>query len=296
MRMAKPHLLTEDRPEFERLLDEVLRTADEQPGLTTLGEHLTAEQLRTMALNDRPAIAARAATEYRRYVRARRAWRTPVRSAGAAARAAATARGRRPSDLPTKPDEVAEAAAGAGLVAVLIVLAPVLAGAAAVVFLIAGYLLRALDSGSASGGSMVTIGWVLALCTAVGILLAAATLLSTAVRNGSTTSLDDEAGWPAELVRARDAWRAALRDRGLLPFLHTRLAMAARSPVNSPTALPEADRLDSDGPEPSWSGLGYSAPGFSSPDSDPESDWQPDYSSPDYGSPDYGGTRQRRGD
>ncbi|GAA3094311.1 hypothetical protein GCM10020254_44320 [Streptomyces goshikiensis] len=47
---SAPHLLSEDRPEFDRLLDEALRTAHDRPELATLGERLNAEQLRTMAM------------------------------------------------------------------------------------------------------------------------------------------------------------------------------------------------------------------------------------------------------
>ncbi len=68
---SAPHLLTEDRPEFDRLLDEALRTADERPELATLGERLNAEQLRTMALSASALLTAAAAAEYDHYVKVR---------------------------------------------------------------------------------------------------------------------------------------------------------------------------------------------------------------------------------
>ncbi|MFD4949525.1 hypothetical protein ACFWNT_45360, partial [Streptomyces sp. NPDC058409] len=68
---SAPHLLTEDRPEYERILDDVLRHAHERPELAGAGERLNAEQLRTMALNATALITAAAAGEYDHYVRVR---------------------------------------------------------------------------------------------------------------------------------------------------------------------------------------------------------------------------------
>ncbi|MEV7526298.1 hypothetical protein [Streptomyces sp. NPDC091371] len=70
MRSA-PHLLSEDRQEYERILDEALRTAPERPELAALGERLTAEQLRTMALSATALLTAAAAAEYDHYVKVR---------------------------------------------------------------------------------------------------------------------------------------------------------------------------------------------------------------------------------
>ncbi|MGW7309095.1 hypothetical protein ACWGI1_26415 [Streptomyces sp. NPDC054835] len=66
-----PYLNDEDRPEYERLLDDVLRRAHERPGLRAGGERLSTEQLRTLALGATHRIAAAAATEYDRYVQVR---------------------------------------------------------------------------------------------------------------------------------------------------------------------------------------------------------------------------------
>lgn len=68
---SAPHLLTEDRPEFDRLLDEALRTAPERPELAALGERLNAEQLRTMAIGASALLTAAAAAEYEHYVKLR---------------------------------------------------------------------------------------------------------------------------------------------------------------------------------------------------------------------------------
>lgn len=79
---SAPHLLNEDRPEFERILDEALRTAPDRPDLAAVGQRLNPEQLRTMALNATALITAAAATEYQNYVKVRadlRASPRPVR-------------------------------------------------------------------------------------------------------------------------------------------------------------------------------------------------------------------------
>ncbi len=76
---SAPCLLTEDRPDFERVLDEALRAAEQRnPGLSTTGQRLSTHQLRTMALSAATAISACAATEYDRYVQARDSLRTPA--------------------------------------------------------------------------------------------------------------------------------------------------------------------------------------------------------------------------
>lgn len=164
------HLLTEDRPEFERLLDDALRTAPDRPGLADLGQRLNSEQLRTMVLDANSLVTAAAAAEYEHFVKVRAELRAP---------AAASVRA---SVLSPAADG---ATAGAGLAAVLAVLAPVLAGTAAVIFLLAGYVLKALDPAPAFGSTLVTAGWFFAALTAAAILAAAVGLLLTALRNGS---------------------------------------------------------------------------------------------------------------
>lgn len=58
---SAPHLLSEDRADFERILDDVLRNAHDRPDLTSVGERLNTEQLRTMALNATAPITTAAA-------------------------------------------------------------------------------------------------------------------------------------------------------------------------------------------------------------------------------------------
>lgn len=122
---SAPHLLAEDRPEYERILADALRHAHERPDLDGVGDRLNAEQLRTMALNATPLITAAAATEYDHYVKVRGELRGPGEPDAAT------------SVLGSTTDEADPA--GAGTLAVIAVLAPVLAGTAALIFLVVGY-------------------------------------------------------------------------------------------------------------------------------------------------------------
>ncbi|MGW7612187.1 hypothetical protein ACWGKW_34025 [Streptomyces sp. NPDC054766] len=72
------HLLSEDRQEYERILDEALRSASHRPELAAVGQRLNLEQLRTMALNATALITAAAADEYAHYVQVREELRRPV--------------------------------------------------------------------------------------------------------------------------------------------------------------------------------------------------------------------------
>ncbi|GAA3011933.1 hypothetical protein [Streptomyces fulvorobeus] len=254
-----PHLLAEDRPEYERILDDALRHARDHPALDGVGDRLNAEQLRTMALYATALISAAAGTEYEQYVKAREEQRGP---AGDPA-----------------PDERRGTGAGAG--AVVTVLAPVLAGSAAVIFLLVGYLIQALGPDLPIAATMVTAGWFFAALAAAATLVAAVGLLLAALRNGSTSLPADgpDEELPEEVARAREAWRHALLERGILPFLRDALAdpaagPASRTPHGSPNRMPK---------------IGYSRPEFSGPSEGPSAGPRPTFTSPDFSSPDFGG-------
>ncbi|GAA2355628.1 hypothetical protein [Streptomyces cuspidosporus] len=336
---SAPHLLIEDRPEFERVLDEALRTADRRADLSGVGQRLTTEQLRTMAMNAAAAIAARAADEYQHYVDAREKLRqsappdwpgaadtaggprspdgarspgatlSPVGEGGHGGPAAgAPEKGGAAGDAAGRPGEAAagggfaaavgDAASGAGLVAVLSVLAPVLAGTAAIIFLLAGYLLRLLHPTPSIAQPMITAGWLFAALTAAGLLIATIGLLLTALRNSSGAVGGGARSRQREDVeRAREAWRLALLERGVVPFLrdaladpaaadgsHTSPAPPPASTPTRPTATHTPTRSEAIGRTPH---LGYSRPGFSTQGD--ASKTRPRYSSPDFTSPDYGG-------
>ncbi|MFI6943995.1 hypothetical protein ACIBI4_32480 [Streptomyces sp. NPDC050418] len=273
---SAPHLLNEDRQEYERILDEALRSAPHRPDLAAVGERLNPEQLRTMALNATALITAAAATEYEHYVKVREELRAPSRPKTSVSEQGAAEPATGTMGLATTMGEVAETA-GAGLVAVVAVLAPVLAGTAAAIFLLIGYILKMLTPEPAFADTLLTAGWFFGALTAAGILVAAAGLLITALRNGST-SLQAPGELAEEVARAREAWRDALLERGLLPFLREALSDPSRPHRTSTTSPP--GRIPQ---------LGFNSPGFSSPDGGPPAGPKPSFSSPDFTSPDFGG-------
>ncbi|MFF7954070.1 hypothetical protein [Streptomyces griseorubiginosus] len=270
----KQHLLSEDRQEYERVLDEALRSAPHRPELAAVGQRLNPEQLRTMALNATAIITAAAATEYQHYVRVREEQRRPAPSPQPTEPRPAPSSQAPGRGFATTMGEVAEAA-GAGKAAMAAVITPVLSGALAAIFLLVGYVLQMLSPPPAFAHAMITIGWVFGALTAAAILVAAGGLLITALRNRPTpdTAYGELTG---EVARARDAWREALLERGLLPFLRDALADPGSAALHH-TAPPLASRTPH---------LGYDHPGFSAPD-DRTSGSRPSFTSPDLGGPEH---------
>ncbi|MEU6547025.1 hypothetical protein [Streptomyces sp. NPDC046859] len=268
-------LLGEDRQEYERLLDEAVRSAPHRPELAAAGRRLNTEQLRAMALNATDLITSAAATEYQHYVAVREEMRAP---------AART----RQSDAPTTvglatavrgmqepPD--ADADAGAGAAAVAAALTPVLAGTAATIFLGVGYLLELVGRASSFSNGLITTGWIFGAVTAAGILVAAAGLLLSALRNGRATETGAHGDLGPEVEQARDAWRAALLERGILPFLRDALTHHGTTSAPHRAASPHGGIPQ----------LGYGRPGFGSPQDEPTAGPRPSFTSPDFTSPDF---------
>lgn len=281
MNSVPQHLLSEDRQEYQRILDEALRSAPHHPELAAIGQRLNSEQLRTMALNATAIITTAAATEYQHYVKVREERRRPPESSTPSVRGSgSTEPDTNAMGLAATMGEVAETT-GAGAVAVVAVLAPVLAGTAAAIFLLVGYVLRMLDPGAAFARTMLTTGWVFGAVTAVAILVAAVGLLLTALRNKPSALSGSHGELDGEVTLARDAWREALLERGILPFLRDALTDPATATALQHTAPPPpAGRIPH---------LGYDRPGFSSPEEGATRGTRPSYSSPDYSSPDFGG-------
>ncbi|MEU0084821.1 hypothetical protein [Streptomyces sp. NPDC006274] len=269
---SAPHLLNEDRAEYQRVLDEALRNAHERPDLAVVGLRLNTEQLRTMALNATALITTSAAAEYEHYVKVRGQMRAP--------RAATSVRG---SVLGSAADETAQG--GAGFAAVIAVLAPLLAGTAAVIFLLVGYILKMLTPAPAFADSLLTAGWFFGALTAAAILVAAVGLLLTALRNGAAQVADDSPAGelPDEVSRAKEAWRHALLERGILPFLRAALADPSADPASTQPPRP-VSRMPK---------MGYSGPDFSSPADGAATGRRPTFTSPDFTSPDFGGPDHR---
>jgi len=271
---SAPHLLNEDRPDFEHVLDDALHIVlDDEDGSgsrpTPGGAPLNAEQLRTLALAAAEQIVMATTDEYAAYQKVRTDHRT-------AARDSATARDNRTFSYAAMG--VADrTGSGAGFIAVLAVLTPLLAGAAAVIFLLIGYAMHAVSPEPAIASPLRTAGWFFAAVTAAAVLLGAVGLLLTALRDSAGAIHDAPESLPPEVHLAREQWREALLTRGMLPFLDDALTHAATAEPVSP-APPTASRMPH---------LGYSRPNFSSPQD--ERPTTPRFSSPDFSSPDWGG-------
>ncbi|MHB9849108.1 hypothetical protein ACSYGO_07685 [Streptomyces krungchingensis] len=356
MNSVPQHLLSEDRQEYERILDEALRSAPHRPELAAVGQRLNPEQLRTMALNATALITAAAATEYQNYVKAREELRNPARryeaseavyssSSSGSARSPLPGSGTRPAATgehapaglghrfgaavlgagqpggrrishgvapqrwakmsygrrllatllglhvrpevprvvgartPGTPEVTESSVAGAGAFAVFAVLAPILSGTVAAIFLLVGYVLKMLDPERAFARTLLTAGWVFAAVTAAALLVAAGGLVLTALHSSSSAPPDEARGELHEQVdRAREVWRDALLERGVLPFLREALADPGSAALGRQTPTPS--RIPH---------LGYNRPGFTSPDSGPSTGPRPRFSSPDFTSPDFGG-------
>ncbi|MFF5984503.1 hypothetical protein ACFY78_37235 [Streptomyces olindensis] len=280
MNSVPQHLQSEDRQEYERILDEALRSAPHRPELAAVGQRLNPEQLRTMALNATALITAAASTEYQHYVKVREELRHPAPSTSPSVRESGSSEpGTGATGLAATMGEVAETA-GAGAIAVVAVLAPVLAGTAAAIFLLVGYILRMLDPGQAFAQTLLTTGWVFGAVTAVAILVAAVGLLLTALRNKPTAESGPYGELRREVDQAREEWREALLERGILPFL--------REALTDPGAAAALHHTSPSTPVSRMPHLGYDRPGFTSPD-DGSRGSRPSFSSPDYTSPDFGG-------
>ncbi|MEU3040478.1 MULTISPECIES: hypothetical protein [Streptomyces] len=289
-----PHLLDEDRAAYERLLDEALRTITHDgggPASPNSGPRPSLPELRRLALGGSAAITAAAAAEYRHLLALREelSETTAARPTTGDDRSAAPDAG----GLTTAVSQMTEAT-GAGVLAVLTVLAPLLAGTAALIFLLVGYGLRMLDPVPAPAQTLLTTGWVFAALAAAALLVAGLALLVTALRNKALFPVSPLPADPlhGEVRQAAEAWERALTERGILPFLRATLAEAsARVPETRPAGEVEsADRapaVESD----RMPHLGYGRPGFSSPSERGQGrpGSRPSYQSPQFGSPDFSG-------
>ncbi|MFE7118068.1 hypothetical protein ACFU99_21890 [Streptomyces sp. NPDC057654] len=221
-------LKAEDRPDFEQVLDQALDSSRIRQALRHTEEDIDAERLRARALRARFSIAATAIGEYRYYVHLRTS-----------------------SGQPAGSDSV-----GRGLLGALAVLTPALGGVAAVVFLLLGYGLHAVNARYPLADGLVTAGWVSAAVAALAAVLGLTGVLVSAMRNraadyavrpsdpssdhpsdaapraGHATALD-----PA-VTEARDAWRQALLERGVVPYLLRQLGHTGADEAVVPTATP----------------------------------------------------------
>ncbi|MFI6494400.1 hypothetical protein [Streptomyces sp. NPDC050564] len=191
---------------------------------------------------------------------------------------------RTPSARHETPAPETTESAGAGAFAVFAVLAPVLSGTAAAIFFLVGFVLKVLTAESEFARTMFTAGWLFGAVGVGAIVFCVVVLLVTALR-GRGQSTREAAGYhepSEELARAREAWREALLERGIMPFLREALA-DPRTAALRRTAPPVAtSRIPQ---------VGYDRPGFSAPDDGPgpAPAPRPSFTSPEFTSPDFGG-------
>ncbi|GAA3053901.1 hypothetical protein GCM10020000_39830 [Streptomyces olivoverticillatus] len=175
-------------------------------------------------------------------------------------------------------------AEGAGAGAVLAVLAPVLAGIAALLFLLIGYVMRSVGSSEAVAGPMITVGWWFGGLTAAGVLIAMTGILLTALRNGRAGRGRTTRRAPGRGGRGRPgaggmAARAAGARRAPLPpgsprqcpgriteFLRPPGPPAGHS--RTPTWATPAQVSAAPTRNPPPTRTGYTSPDFTSPDFD----------------------------
>ncbi|MER7694899.1 hypothetical protein [Streptomyces sp. NPDC097610] len=147
---------------------------------------------------------------------------------------------------------------GAGAVAVALVLIPVLAGAVAVLSLIVGLLLTMLSFAPTFARILLTVAWVSGAVMGAGIVVAAAGLLVTALRN--IPPLDDDPGdeLGEEAAQPGDAWREALTDPGTATPRRT--APPAPTSRRPPAPRPSLTGPDFGGPTESTPSTGSEHP------------------------------------
>ncbi|MGW1296070.1 hypothetical protein [Streptomyces sp. NPDC002533] len=245
--MGRPSRLgDEDRSDYASALDEVIASPEIQRLLERSG--VPGDRLRVRGLAAVARTAGAADAEYRRYAALR------LRARGAQGER----RGAGPAPLSGPGDQERP---GAGVLAVLGVLTPVLAAVAAATFLLLGYGLRLADALPALADTLVGVGWLSLVVAGVTALVSVVALYRTAAKQSAADAVAAShpsaaataAASPA-LAQAREAWLVALRDRGIRPFLLQELAGAGASAP----AAGEGSRFSS----PAFAGPDYSGPGF----------------------------------
>ncbi|MFD4239049.1 hypothetical protein [Streptomyces sp. NPDC058542] len=241
--MGRPiRLGDEDSSDYGRALDEVIASPEIQRLLERSGVPGGRLRVRGLAAVARTTPAADA--EHRRYAALRR------RARG----------GRRHAGSPPLSGPGDQERPGAGVLAVLGVLTPVLAAVAAATFLLLGYGLRLAEALPSLAGTLVGVGWFSLVVAAVTGLVSVVALYRTAAKQSgadavAVSDLSASLDSPA-LAHAREAWLVALRERGIRPFLLREIAEAAAS-APGPGEGP-GSRFSS----PAFAGPDFSGPGF----------------------------------
>ncbi|CAM5448973.1 MULTISPECIES: hypothetical protein [Streptomyces] len=250
---------TEETTAFEQALGQALAAPEIKEALRRTPDAPRPEHLRLQAHRERTALCATAAAEYETYARLRAEADTP-------------APGTTPTDSPTAT------ASGGGLLPALAVLVPSLGAIAAVLFLAIGFGMRLVSAHRQFADELVYAGWLAAGIAAAATAADLAWLLATAARNRSTADspspATDATAPGSEVAQARAAWHLALLERGIVPFLLTRVQ---ERETERPTGRP-----------------GYPAPEYGSPEYGRPEYGRHEYASPGYDSPEYSTTRSPR--
>ncbi|MEU6629755.1 hypothetical protein ABZ905_15910 [Streptomyces parvus] len=241
--MGRPSRLgDEDRSDYASALDEVIASPEIRRLLELSGTPVDRLRVRGLAAVARTTAAADA--EYRRYTALR------LRARGAQG-------GRRGDGAAPLSGPGDQERPGAGVLAVLGVLTPVLAAVAAATFLLLGYGLRLAGALSALADTLVGVGWFSLAVAAVTALVSVVALYRTAAKQSAAGAVavpgPSAADSPA-LAQARQLWLVALRDRGIRPFLLQELAGAAAPGAGEG----RGSRFSS----PAFAGPDYARPGF----------------------------------
>jgi hypothetical protein len=284
-------LLAEDKPDYVRILDEALQTPHIRDAVRATRGAITAEELHNRAMRELPEVAAQAAPEYAQLL----ALREQLAQLGAGPDT-----DRLGSTDPAQwvePGTALDAGRRAGLGPMAAVLAPVLAWTSALALWLIGLAVRAGSPSLALGRQLITAAGALAAVGAVALVVATVGLVLTARRDAAADPEPPQPELAAEVAKAREAWRAALRSRGVLPFLESELA--TRAAAIAAEAAQRHTRVDLVRRSPK---LGFTSPGFTSPGVEgitdghghekPEEDREeevyftsPGFSSPDFSSP-----------
>lgn len=205
-----------DQADFERALHQALDTPGVRAALGHPSAPVTAEQLRTRAWAAADVITAEASAEYTALLHLRATAETPASATGTAG--------------------------GRGLLGALAVLTPLVSATAAVIFLLLGYGIQLAGAQQPLADTLIGAGWTAAAVAALAVLTAAAAV---AIAAGGTAPhpapRTPRTETPA-LAQAHEAWRRALLERGLLPFLRRQLQLPAPAPRKLPPSPPAQRR------------------------------------------------------
>lgn len=177
---------------------------------------------------------------------------------------------------------------GGSALAVFCVRASLLFGVGAVVLLLIGFALGVISRQSEFVGRLLVTGWAFGALSVVAIVIALCRLVTRALRVGGAASAG---GADGDVARAREAWRRALLERGIQPFLREAMGDLYGRPADfAPVRqLARNDRT----PRTGYFRPNFTSPDFPAPDGLPAAGSRPAPTGPDADPPDTGGPEPR---